>query len=111
MKLSELIPLPYSVLLHQLAATVEELSAVIDQIGFLRAQELEAQATAWNGGGPEDTITKRDRNAKYYSRTITNEIHMAEATRDALTERKWFIVRLLDRMEKHGIGGNDGHES
>ena len=95
MDLRTLVVASHSKLLDDLASTVEELCAVIDEISYVRAQELEAASLAWNGD-PSDSIQKKDRAAKYAAAAITTELYKLEATRDALIERKFFVIRLLD---------------
>lgn len=85
----------YPALLDDLCHTVEQLIAVIDELAFTRAQELSIASLSWNGVG-EDSIQKKDRAAKYSSAGITEQIYRLEGQRDALIERKFFTIRLLD---------------
>lgn len=96
MKLSDLLQASPGVLFAQLATCIEELSQVIEQLGFLREQELSVQRLAWNGV-PEDNVTRRDRAAKYACVEITGEIYRLQAARDALVERKFFILAVIGR--------------
>ena len=95
MELHALISADYTKLLDQLSNTIEELCSVIDELAYTRSQELDAASLAWNGI-LEDSIQKRDRAAKYAAASITSDIYKLEASRDALIERKYFIIRLLD---------------
>lgn len=99
-ELLNLVAASPSKLLDDLASTVQELCAVMDEIAMTRAAELQTQNLAWNGQ-PDDNIQKKDRHAKYATTHLTIEVIKLEATRDALTERKYFIIRLLDRHH-HG---------
>jgi len=95
-ELHTLIGAPHSKLLDELSRTVEELCAVIDELAFTKSEELRTAALAWTGE-PGDSVQKKDRAAKYRSATTTMELYHLEGKRDALIERKFFIIRLLDQ--------------
>lgn len=82
--------------LHEvLVVVVQELCENIDQLGFLRTQELEAKREVWTAD-PTASIQTRDRTATYAASHITTQILTTEATIDRLRQERMLVERLID---------------
>ncbi len=91
----------YVKLLDELAGIVTTLESVLEEIGFVKSQELSVAELAWTNT-PDDSTQKKDRAAKYAAASITCELYRLEAQRDSLIETKFFLIRLLDD-HRHGL--------
>lgn len=94
-EIKEYPDLPQQQLYLSLSWVVFDLCHVLDQIGFLRSQELEAKKTAWLAT-PELSTQARGQHANYAASTITAELVQREAERDRLNAERNLIERLLD---------------
>ena len=78
-----------------LADVVYNLCLTLDQIGFLRSQEIEAKKTCWLAN-PEMSTQARGQAANYSASHITAELYQREAERDKLNAERSLIERLID---------------
>ena len=58
----------------------------------------------WNNLGPEESVQEGNHAAKYYSSQITTaNLHRQRLSRTRSSRKKYFIIRLLDSDERHGL--------
>jgi hypothetical protein len=84
----------HSELLDSLAMVVNDLMHVLDQIGFLKSQELTQKRDIWLNM-PDASTQSKDRAASYSAADQTIELYKLDAEKAVLTEERNFLQILL----------------